>query len=262
VGDEVTGWGGGGSALYEGGLSREGGEARPVVGRWPANLIHDGSDEVTGLLNDAARFFYCPKASKSDRNYGCDQLPDTTAADMVDREPDSDGMNSPRAGAGRTSGAKNNHPTVKPIALMRYLCRLVTPPNGIVLDPFTGSGSTGVAATLEHFQFLGAEMDPNFHTIATSRVQQARKDTGAIDMLTIIEYTAENKPTGRICRLPDMTPEDLAALLPMYGYTGTYSPYVNQLRDYNTAGIFCHVYRSSMPGATGIEFTLDALITS
>lgn len=232
------------------------------VGRWPANLMHDGSDEVTGLLNDAARFFYCPKASKSDRNYGCENLPDVTAADMVDREPDSDGMNSPRAGAGRTSGAKNNHPTVKPIALMRYLCRLVTPPNGVVLDPFTGSGSTGVAATLEGFQFLGAEMDASFHTIATTRVEHARNEIGAPTVITIIEYNADNKPTGRYCRMPDATPTDLETLLPLYGYTGTFSRYTCQIRDYNATGMFCHVYRSSMPGAQGEPVTLDELIAA
>lgn len=102
--------------------------ATVVSGRWPANLIHDGSEEVTGLFPDAggeqsaARFFYCAKASKKDRGEG------------------------------------NTHPTVKPTALMQYLCRLVTPPSGIVLDPFMGSGSTGVAAIRERFNFIGIEM--------------------------------------------------------------------------------------------------------
>ena len=144
------------------------------TGRWPANLIHDGSDEVTGLFpvtmsggsngtrksgpysNDrtwsvsqtlgasvtgglppdsgsAARFFYCAKASKKDR----------------------DG---------------STHPTMKPTALMRYLCKLVTPPEGIVLDPFMGSGSTGKAAMLEGFQFIGIERDAEYFEIATSRI--------------------------------------------------------------------------------------------
>ena len=144
-------------------------------GRWPANLIHDGSDEVTGLFpvtmsggsngtrksgpysNDrtwsvsqtlgasvtgglppdsgsAARFFYCAKASKKDRDEG------------------------------------NGHPTVKPTDLMRYLCKLVTPPEGIVLDPFMGSGSTGKAAMLEGFQFIGIERDAEYFEIATSRI--------------------------------------------------------------------------------------------
>jgi hypothetical protein len=103
-------------------------------GRWPANLIHDGSEEVTGLLNGAARFFYCPKAGKVDR------------------------------------GSGNNHPTVKPTDLMRYLCRLVTPPGGTVLDPFAGSGSTGKACALEGFEFICIEREREYVEIAKARV--------------------------------------------------------------------------------------------
>lgn len=112
-------------------------------GRWPTNLIHDGSDEVVELFpkqgdtGSAARFFYCAKASKSDR------------------------------------GENNNHPTVKPTALMRYLVRLVTPPNGIVLDPFMGSGSTGKAAVLEGFRFIGIELDEHYTEIAARRIGEA-----------------------------------------------------------------------------------------
>jgi DNA modification methylase len=69
--------------------------------------------------------------------------------------------------------ARNNHPTVKPTALMRYLCRLVTPPEGIVLDPFMGSGSTGKAAMLEGFQFIGIERDAEYFEIATNRIAVA-----------------------------------------------------------------------------------------
>jgi DNA modification methylase len=144
-------------------------------GRWPANLIHDGSDEVVGLFPEAnsarangnpnnpkrgtnhtatsygqgdgktthdyrdtgsaARFFYCAKASKADRGDG------------------------------------NTHPTVKPTELMRYLCRLVTPPGGVVLDPFMGSGSTGKAAMLEGFRFIGIEREAEYLEIARQRVQ-------------------------------------------------------------------------------------------
>jgi site-specific DNA-methyltransferase (adenine-specific) len=142
-------------------------------GRWPANLIHDGSDEVvagfpqttsgdltpylnqsrnghagvnsewktvtrTGDSGSAARFFYCAKASKADRGEG------------------------------------NTHPTVKPTGLMRYLCRLVTPPGGIVLDPFMGSGSTGKAAILEGFQFIGIERETEYLAIAEARISHAR----------------------------------------------------------------------------------------
>lgn len=176
-------------------------------GRWPANFIHDGSDEVISLFpakagaaapvkgteqsevtngiygkfNDrvpgqfysdtgsAARFFYCAKASKSDRDEGV-MLAMVTAAEMTDREPDTDGLNSPRAGAGRTSGARNNHPTVKPTALMQWLVRLITPPGGKVLDPFTGSGSTGKACAIEGFDFIGFEMDQHYCEIAKQRI--------------------------------------------------------------------------------------------
>lgn len=170
-----------------------------VLGRWPANIIHDGSDDVIkafptapGQMADAstsssrktqtvygemkrgngregeasaasdndgvvgfkmkpgarradsgsaARFFYCAKASKTDRN---------------------DGLVTP-----------SNHPTVKPTDLMRYLCRLVTPPGGTVLDPFMGSGSTGRGAVLEGFSFVGIEMDPSYFDIADKRIAAA-----------------------------------------------------------------------------------------
>jgi len=108
-------------------------------GRWPANLIHDGSDEPTGLLGDAARFFYCAKANKADRG-------------------------------------ENHHPTVKPTDLMRYLCRLVTPPEGIVLDPFTGSGSTGKAAIMERLNFIGIERESEYCEIARARISKAERD--------------------------------------------------------------------------------------
>ena len=107
---------------------------KTVSGRWPANLIHDGSDELTELLGAAARFFYCAKASKKDR------------------------------------GDDNTHPTVKPTDLMAYLCRLVTPPGGVVLDPFMGSGSTGKAAMREGFRFIGIEMDAGYFEIAKNRI--------------------------------------------------------------------------------------------
>jgi DNA modification methylase len=138
-------------------------------GRFPANLIHDGSQEVLDLFPEtksavrkpsesgkaqdgwglgarkpqerghddqgsAARFFYCPKASKKDRNEG------------------------------------NNHPTVKPTALMAYLCRLITPTGGVVLDPYMGSGSTGKAAVREGFSFVGIELDPDYYEICKARI--------------------------------------------------------------------------------------------
>jgi hypothetical protein len=159
------------------------GTVKPMVahpsGRWPANLIHDGSDEVVGLFpqttsgkpggslrqakgmvlqgggngteltgyadsGSAARFFYCAKASKADR------------------------------------GSDNKHPTVKPTDLMRYLCRLVTPPGGVVLDPFTGSGSTGKAAILEGFRFIGIEREAEYVEIAKARIAAAVQKAEAV----------------------------------------------------------------------------------
>ena len=166
------------SGSLAGGMQRDGNRSefnRPEQkGRFPANLIHDGSDEVVGLMpGDEARFFYCAKADKQDRNAGCGRLPRRAAAECVEREPGTDGMESPRAGAGRTGGARNFHPTVKPTDLMRYLCRLVTPPGGLVLDPFMGSGSTGRGAVLERFRFLGIELTPEYLPIAEARIRDA-----------------------------------------------------------------------------------------
>ncbi len=117
----------------------DGNETPERTGRWPANLIHDGSDEVTRLMTGGeARFFYTAKAGKEDREDG------------------------------------NTHPTVKPTDLMRYLCRLVTPPGGVVLDPFTGSGSTGKAAILEGFRFIGIEREAEYVEIAKARIAAAQ----------------------------------------------------------------------------------------
>ena len=149
----------------------QGYEKPDAIGRWPANLIHDGSEQVLELFPEtksgvagknsrplgyggeqqikkweahgtegyadsgsAARFFYCAKASKSDRR------------------------------------RDNDHPTVKPIDLMQYLCRLVTPPGGTILDPFMGSGSTGYAAWAEGFRFIGIEIEEKYCYIAASRL--------------------------------------------------------------------------------------------
>jgi DNA modification methylase len=156
------------------------GTSAAPAGRWPANLIHDGSDEVVALFpqttsgafnqsqrkaqnqkygqfngysepkqyagdtGSAARFFYCAKASKADRSEG------------------------------------NTHPTVKPTDLMRYLCRLVTPPGGIVLDPFMGSGSTGKAAMLEGFRFIGIEREAEYLEIAKQRMQEPTQTQGTL----------------------------------------------------------------------------------
>lgn len=150
------------------------------LGRWPANVIHDGSDEVLAAFPDAkgqqgdlkdqdhqvpqgnafgqygpkkghkkrtdesksaARFFYCPKASRKDRGEG------------------------------------NNHPTVKPTELMQYLCRLITPPGGIIIDPFMGSGTTGIAAAREGFRFIGIEKNADYAEIASKRMATCSSKT-------------------------------------------------------------------------------------
>ena len=145
------------------------------AGRWPANVIHDGSDEVlAGFPNEEARFFYCAKASKSERNAGLEGLPERRESDR-ERDDGVGGDNPPN----RTNEAKQNfHPTVKPLALMRYLIKLVTPPNGIVLDPFLGSGTTAVAATLEGFEWIGCEMTEDYWPIIEARVEWAQTQTG------------------------------------------------------------------------------------
>jgi len=146
----------------------------PHSGRWPANVMHDGSAEVVaGFPADEGRFFYCSKASRTDREEGCDNLPARIV--NTDTPPGTLGANSPRAGAGRLheEGVRNFHPTVKPTDLMRYLCRLVTPPAGLVLDPFCGSGSTGKAALLEGLRFVGVDLDPAHVAIAEARCQFA-----------------------------------------------------------------------------------------
>ena len=168
----------GSGGIYEGGYRGEWNNANPhpesvrhnAAGRWPANLIHDGSDEVVGLFPEsqsgawpasrgpggistsghtghdtgvriesnsgsAARFFYCAKADASERR-------------------------------------NSKHPTVKPLALMRYLCRLVCPPDGIVLDPFCGSGTTLEAARLEAFQAIGCELNPEYIADCKERLKQ------------------------------------------------------------------------------------------
>ena len=139
------------------------------LGRWPANVIHDGSDEVVEFFGEPQRFFYCAKASKRDRNEGLDGFEAIRIHDG--REEGGVGGSNPR---NRTNNYRqNHHPTVKPTDLMRYLCRLVTPAGGIVLDPFMGSGSTGKAAIYEGFKFIGIEMTDEYLPIAKARIEFA-----------------------------------------------------------------------------------------
>jgi site-specific DNA-methyltransferase (adenine-specific) len=116
----------------------------------------------------ASRFFYVAKASKRDRNEGLDELPDAL---LTGRDPGQDAMQN--AYKTRTKETKNIHPTVKPTALMQYLVKLITPPGGTVLDPFTGSGSTGKAAILEGFDFIGIELTEDYWPIIEGRLKYA-----------------------------------------------------------------------------------------
>jgi site-specific DNA-methyltransferase (adenine-specific) len=145
--------------------SSDGGVFGGQAGRWPANFIHDGSEEATAGLGEAARFFYTAKASRSDREDGCDDREPVRRTDGRETE-----NHTPRL---RTTERRNHHPTVKPTDLMRYLCRLVTPPGGTVLDPFTGSGSTGRGAVLEGFNFIGCELSAEYAQIAQARIRAA-----------------------------------------------------------------------------------------
>ncbi|WP_114227018.1 MULTISPECIES: DNA-methyltransferase [Sphingomonas] len=146
-----------------GGLNIE--ASRTAEGRWPANTIHDGLDEPW------ANYFYCAKPSNRERDEGLGHLAKRdsvflqTGGGMSGKPTKGRAMNAPRA---------NVHPTVKPVALMAYLCRLVTPQGGVVLDPFMGSGSTGIAALQEGFDFVGIERDPEYFKIACARIAHAQ----------------------------------------------------------------------------------------
>jgi DNA modification methylase len=152
-------------------VSTNGGNQTHELGRWPANFIHDGSDEAAGLLGDAARFFYTAKASKADRDAGCEAMELRRIAKLGGSDNERDDLD-PVSECFRTQPGRNHHPTVKPTDLMRYLCRLVARPGGIVLDPFTGSGSTGKAAILEGFRFIGIEREAEYIEIARARIQR------------------------------------------------------------------------------------------
>ena len=179
-------------------------------GRWPANVIHDGSEEVlagfpitastgngsksghrkggastnsvglSGVKNaidgyadggSAARYFYCAKASKSERNAGLEGLPEQM---LTGRDEGQDAMQVPYKT--RSKVTANIHPTVKPIALMRYLVKMVTPPGGTILDPFLGSGTTACAAIMEGFEWIGCEMTEDYWPIIKARTAWAEKE--------------------------------------------------------------------------------------
>lgn len=145
------------------------------AGRWPANLIHDGSDEVVGLFPQTTSGSWQEGMTQRSRTFN---VAKGVQAERVRQARDADSGSAARffytAKASRQDRSDgNNHPTVKPTDLMRYLCRLVTPPGGIVLDPFMGSGSTGKAAMLEGFGFIGIEREPAYFSIAEQRISKA-----------------------------------------------------------------------------------------
>ena len=143
-------------------------------GRFPSNVMHDGSDSIKELFEDKSRYFYCAKTSKAERNQGLDNLPTKKASSMPGRR-NADDMKDSKIDndvTGRfVTEKKNIHPTVKPIKLMKYLCRLITPKGGTILDPFMGSGSTGMAAKEENFEFVGIEKEEEYFNIASARIE-------------------------------------------------------------------------------------------
>ena len=171
IGTDIVGWGGRPSRGYSGGLDTDtSGKPRPVEGRFPANIILD--EEAGRMLDEqqegASRFFYCAKASKKERNMGLEDVEPTTVDDGRNKPIDNPFLR------GKTP-RRNTHPTVKPVKLMEYLITLVTPPNGIVLDPFFGSGTTGVAAVNLGFNYIGIELDEQYVEIARRRINAARE---------------------------------------------------------------------------------------
>lgn len=179
-------------------------------GRWPANFIHDGSEEVLAAFPDApgqmakvgpengdrpsintygdygprpttiprqeqnksaSRFFYVAKTSRADRNEGCEHLDDKPLSW-------SSGTKNPGSfqGEGTKKSSPNSHPTVKPTMLMRYLCKLFTRKDGLILDPFAGSGSTGKAAMYEHQKFVGIDQDPQWLPVQQARIEYALRN--------------------------------------------------------------------------------------
>lgn len=163
-------------------------EAWECVDGCPVKILDEQSGNLGG---GASRFFYCAKTAASEREAGLEHFSKKSAGEMTDRKDGSDGLKSPRAGAGRTSGGRANvHPTVKPISLMRYLCRLIAPPNGLIIDPFAGSGTTGCAAALEGFDFIGFEKEVEYAEIAKARIahwQKINENESATDM-EIVNY--------------------------------------------------------------------------
>ena len=141
--------------------------ATESTGRFPANIIHDGSEEVLEVFEESSRFFYCAKASKAERNMGLDDYEEKQVTDGTIRS----NQETARTFGANSAKRKNYHPTVKPIKLMEYLVRLITPKEGIVLEPFAGSGTTLIACKQQGFNYIGIEREQEYCDIAEARLK-------------------------------------------------------------------------------------------
>ena len=137
----------------------------------------------------ASRFFYCAKSSSAERNAGLNGFEAVSTGQLAGGEA---GYDDPVSARFRTV-KQNVHPTVKPIELMRWLVRLVTPPGGLVLDPFTGSGTTGCAAMLEGFRFVGLEREPEYAAIARARIAWWAEHPDGMQLVERLEAERERK---------------------------------------------------------------------
>lgn len=156
--------------MHSAGKARNGGAKQTNDGSLFGVGNHPGNGTRVGDSGGASRFFYCAKTSKSERNAGCEDLPEK---ECTSKQQNSD----MRAHDGVLTNArseepksKNHHPTVKPQKLMSYLITMITPPGGVCIDPFMGSGSTGVAAVKSGFQFIGIERERDYFDIAEKRI--------------------------------------------------------------------------------------------
>ena len=221
---------GGSRSIWGSGAARN--EIGNPQGRWPANILHDGSPEVLAVFPEttsgnlsphhrlrasenlamsgpnqernpraefggdtgsAARYFYSAKASRAERELGLEDFTPVSGQSVTGRAPGSAGAKCGGYAGTSESERRNVHPTVKPVSVMRWLARLVTPPGGVVLDPYTGSGTTGVAAALEGFDFVGCELSPEYVEIARARIAHA------------VEFPAMWEPDYQA---PDEVPEE------------------------------------------------------
>lgn len=193
-----------------------------AVGRWPANVLLDaqagslldaqagervsgsnptrrGSDKFRKVFGafkgeaacvpargaergGASRFFFVAKPSRLERDFGCDDLPVLTPGECTEREEGSAGITA-YAGAGRSGGGRNFHPTVKPVALMRWLIQLIAPAGSIVVDPFLGSGTTGMACVVDGYQFIGIDREEKYLTLADARIGAAWREVRSMEVV-------------------------------------------------------------------------------